>query len=79
MIALSVFYVDSISVGATVAEITWYPFVFTEREFGSGPGKINSLPGEIVENSWNFSPSVSVHHMNSFKNDDALQISGNYR
>ena len=48
MIVLFVFYVDSISVAATVAEVTWYRFVFLPREnLGLGPGKMLSLPWKI--------------------------------
>ena len=51
MIVLFLFYVDLISVAATVAEITWYRFVFGEGEFGTGSWKNKFF---IFENSWNF-------------------------
>ena len=46
MIVFVVFYVDSISVGVTVAEITLISFCFAEKEFGDGfwKNKFNSLP-----------------------------------
>ena len=51
MIVFFVFYVDSISVAAAVAEIIWYRFVFAEREFHSWVlEKVSSIPQE----NWSF-------------------------
>ena len=63
MVVLFVFYVDSVSVFATVAEITWYRFVFAEREFRFGPSKSKF---STLENSWKtpgiLLSSLSEHH-----------------
>ena len=40
MIVLFVFYVDSISVAATVAEITYIVLVLSREDLGFGPEKI---------------------------------------
>ena len=46
-----VFYLNTISVAATVAKITWFHFVFTVREFGIGSWNNRFF---TLKNSWNF-------------------------
>ena len=51
MIVYFLFYVDLISVAATVSENTWYRFVFATENLRLGPRKIKFF---TLENSWNF-------------------------
>ena len=58
IIVFFIFYVDSISAAATVAEIVWCCFVFAcqdwERNWVWVLEKCILYPGEMLKNSWNF-------------------------